>query len=307
MRSLTHGPPPADMPPTSQRPRPVRLRRPRPPWAKPAAILAGCGLGVILLAALAGWASQTIRLDQQLAAARQTLIDASAGLGLTLQEVLVTGRHRTDRLELLAAVGLQRGDTLLTFDIEEAHARIAALPWVKSVRIERAFPDAIRITLVERRALALWQNAGRLQVIDDEGEVIRVADIRRFRDLPILVGPDAAEQAKELLAMVAAQPELAGRVTAAVRVGSRRWDVRLDDRVDVRLPEDNPAAAWNSFVALQRQHKLLERDIVAVDLRLPDRFVIRLAPGAEERLRMPEKSTRLRPEDGASREAARQG
>ena len=271
-------------------PRPKRRRR-LPSFLKLAALPLALGAAAITISAAAGWASQVARLSDRIAEFKGTAIAASAHFGLTLQEVLVVGRRETDRGELLAAVGLKRGDTILTFDVDEARSRIEGLPWVKSAQVERAFPDAIRITIVEREPLALWQNEGRLQLIDIEGRPIRSGDLRRYRDLPILVGPDAPEHAPALLAMTASQPELARRVTAAVRVGGRRWNLRFDERLEVRLPEHQPATAFAHLAALQREHALLERDIVAVDLRFTDRLVVQLAPGAEDRLRLPERST----------------
>ena len=283
MRRLT-----APLPPGP--PRPKRRRR-LPATLKLVALVVTLGGAAVTLSAAAGWATQVARLGDRIAAFKGTAIAASAHFGLTLQEVMVVGRRETGRAELLAAIGLQRGDTILTFDVDEARSRIEALPWVKSAQVERAFPDAIRVTISEREPLALWQNEGRLQLIDTEGRPIRTGDLRRFRELPIVVGPDAAEHAPALLQMTASQPDLAGRVTAAVRVGGRRWNLRLDERVEIRLPEQQPVAALRRLAALQREHSLLERDIVAVDLRFADRLVVQLAPGAEDRLRLPERST----------------
>ncbi len=290
--------------PRSEAPvRRVHRRRPPPVWVAPVVKLAVIGLLVVGGAGAVGWLSETAQLAERVAAAKQAFTDASARFGLTLQEIEVVGRRETSRSDLLLAVGLKRGDSLLTFDVDEARARIEALPWVKSAAVERAFPDAIRITLTERRPLALWQNGGRLQVIDAEGQVIRVQDLRRFRELPIVVGPDAAEHAAELLAMVGTQRDVASRLTAAIRVGGRRWNLRLDDRVDVRLPQREASAAWSKFAALQRERRILEHDIVAVDLRLPDRLVIQLAPGARERMQEAEQSTPDRRGTGSARGA----
>jgi cell division protein FtsQ len=262
----------------------LRRRRRPPVLLRPVLLLVALSSAAVALSAAAGWASQVIRLEDRIAAFKGAALAASANVGLTLQDVVVVGRRQTDRAELLTAVGLKRGDTILTFDVDEARARIEALPWIKWAQVERAFPDAIRITVTERMPLAIWQNAGRLQLIDTEGLTIRSGDLRRYRELPIVVGPDAAEQASSILATVAGYPDLAKRMTAASRIGGRRWDLRFDGRVDVRLPEEEPAAALKRFAALQRANGLLERDIVAVDMRFADRLVVELTPAAQDKL-----------------------
>ncbi len=120
--------------------------------------------------------------------------------------------------------------------------------------------------------------AARSQLIDRTGAVIPVGRLDRFAKLPLVVGEDAASHAAELLAMLASEPDLAARVSAAVRVGGRRWNLRLDNAIAVLLPADDPAAAWADLARLERSSAILQRDVQAIDMRLPDRLVVRVAP-----------------------------
>src|SRR5690606_33811569 len=128
--------------------------------------------------------------------------------------------------------------------------------------VERRLPDTIHVRLVERRPLALWQNDGRITVIDHDGREISGADPARFSALPLVVGDDAPQHAIQLLALLALEPDLGRRVTAAVRVGGRRWNLRMDAgdgaKIDVHLPEINPGAAWARLAELERSKKLLD-------------------------------------------------
>jgi cell division protein FtsQ len=154
---------------------------------------------------------------------------------------------------------------------------------VRSATIERRLPGTLFVRLVERRPLAVWQHGGIQQLIDREGAVIAVEDLSRFARLPIVVGDDAAPNAAALIDALASEPELAARVTAAVRVGGRRWNLRIDDVIDVLLPEEGAAGAWSRLAELERANALLKRDVQTVDLRLPDRLVLRVnAPPAPQ-------------------------
>ena len=76
-------------------------------------------------------------------------------------------------------------------------------------------------------------------------------------------------------------------------MAERRWNLRLTNGIDVRLPETNVAAALDRLVELDRDKKLLSRDITMVDLRLPDRVTVRLsdaaAPARDEALKATKK------------------
>ena len=235
--------------------------------------------GIVLAAGLVfggmGWLWSSGWIHRSLERAELALLAATADAGLELGDVLVEGRKRTERGAVLETLGVVRGQPILAFDPHAAKARLERLPWVRGAAVERRLPDAIHVRLIERQPLALWQNQGRIAVIDRRGEVIPGAKPKTFTRLLVVVGEGAPDHTLDLLAMLNGEPELRSRVSAAVRVRGRRWNLRLDDRIDVRLPEQNPSAAWAELARVQRDHGVLGRDVAVVDLRLPDRLVVR--------------------------------
>ena len=202
----------------------------------------------------------------------------AAGLGLVVTEVTVTGRRHTPREAVLAAVGVGRGDPIVSFDPADARRRLEEIGWVRAAEVRRQLPGRIHVGLTERKPAALWQRQGALAVIDREGVVLTERGVGRFVDLPLLVGVEAATGVEELHGIFAADPDLAARVVAAVRVGGRRWDLHFDIGLVLRLPAADPAAAWGWFALLDRDHSVLRRRVQSVDLRLPDRMFLRLSP-----------------------------
>ena len=253
-------------------------RRAAPRWMRPAMWSGGAGVALALVAALAGWLWSSGRAAEAFHQARVALVDASAGVGLRVREVTVTGRNRVPRAAILEAVAVVPDAPLVAIDPAAARRRLEALGWVREATVERRFPDTVMVRLQERTPLALWQRNGKLVVVDREGVVIGGARPERFASLPVIVGDDAPAHAANLLAVIAAQPALRARVKAAVRVGGRRWNLRLDNGIDVQLPEHDVAEAWRRLAEYQRRHRLLERAITGIDLRLPDRLVVRRAP-----------------------------
>lgn len=235
--------------------------------------------GIVLAAVLVfggtGWLWSNGWIQRSLERTELALLAATADAGLELKDVLVEGRKRTERSVVLETLGVVRGQPILAFDPHAAKARLERLPWIRGATVERRLPDVIHVRLVERQPLARWQNQGRIAVIDRRGEVIPGADPKSFARLLVVVGEGAADRTPDLLAMLNGEPELRSRVSAAVWVRGRRWNLRLDDSIDVRLPEQDPGAAWAELARAQREHGVLRRDVAVVDLRLPDRLVVR--------------------------------
>lgn len=209
--------------------------------------------------------------------AKWTAIATTAEVGFRVDEILVVGREQTLRDDLSRAVGLTRGTPILAFDPSAAKARVEALPWVLTASVERALPSTVLVRVQERQPLALWQSKGRLHLIDEGGEIIISGGLERFSDMLLVVGEDAPDHTAALIQTLQTEPQLMTRVTAAVRVGGRRWNLRLDSGVDVRLPEGDPSAAWSRLAEYERSHRVLARDVKVLDLRLPDRLIVRRA------------------------------
>lgn len=201
--------------------------------------------------------------------------------GLSIQDVRVIGRSQTRKDELLAAVGVERGDPIFGFDTELARLRIERLGWVEAATVTRLLPDTIRIEINEREPFALWQRGGELSLIDAGGRPITDEGVQDFAHLPFIVGFGAPRAAPQLLNLMRAeQPQLLARVRAFVRVSDRRWNLRLENGVDVKLPETGVGAALALLAAQDSKNRILSRDIAAVDLRLPDRVTVELTESA---------------------------
>ena len=200
--------------------------------------------------------------------------------GLVVRHVFVTGRGETTKAQVLAAMKVESGQSILNFDPGEARRRLLALGWVKTARVERRLPDTIVVRLEERKALALWQHKGRHVLIDRSGGTITRHNLGRFAHLPVVVGQQAPLAAAALIDMLSRKPALFAQVRAAVRIGGRRWDVRLKNGIKVYLPERDAFAAWVRLAELAAENRIFERDVAAIDLRLPDRLVLRLTPAA---------------------------
>jgi len=207
-----------------------------------------------------------------------TMVEATGLLGFTVSDVTVEGRETTDGETILAALGARPGTPILAVSPKRAKQQLESLPWVRTAVIERRLPGTLYVRLVERKPLALWQHGGKIALIDRVGAVIPVDRLDRFAKLPMVVGEGAASHAAELLDMLANEPDLAARVTAAIRVGDRRWNLRIDNAIDVLLPADEPARAWAQLARLDRSSALLQRDVQTIDIRLPDRVVLRVSP-----------------------------
>jgi cell division protein FtsQ len=256
------------------------------------ALRGGAVLLVLALSAGAGaWAWTSGWTAEAAAALRQRTLEATVAAGFVVDDVLVSGRSATDAVAIIEALKINRGDPILAFDPGAAQARIEALSWVRHAWVERRLPATILVRIEERRPMAIWQHGHQLRVIDTEGEVLTETGLARFPHLPMIVGGDAPDHASHFLPLLDEHPLIGRRVVSAILVARRRWELRFDNGVTVRLPEADVAGALRRLAWLEAAHGLFDRDIVTIDLRMADRLIIQTSPLATERRLLPEEST----------------
>jgi cell division protein FtsQ len=241
-------------------------------------------LSAVIIGSVVGattWLWRSGRVGAAIADFNRNILVRSAKAGFVVEDVVLEGRVYASLRSVIAAADLRRGDSMFGFDPDVVQERLTALPWIQHATVERRLPDTVRIRITERRPAALWQRQGVLSLVDDDGTVITTRGLGRFRNFIIIVGKDAPKHVPTLVALLQSEPALARRVSAAVRVGGRRWNLKLSNGIAVWLPEDDPLGAWRRLAELNLRQQILERDVKVVDLRLPDRMIVR--PGKKRR------------------------
>lgn len=208
--------------------------------------------------------------------------NVAARTGFAVAQLQITGNRDTSEIDIIGAIGLDGHTSLVGLGAAEARERVEALPWVQQATVRKVYPDTIEISIDERVPFAVWQNDGALVVIERTGAPIAPFAGTRHARLPLIVGKGAPELAPDFLAKVGGHPALASRVTGYMRIGERRWDLRIDNRITVRLPERGEDAALAELARLHAEEALFTADILEVDMRLSDRIAVRLSPEAAE-------------------------
>lgn len=204
----------------------------------------------------------------------EAFYDVTADHGLALSELHVKGRNFTSQDHILDAIDAGYGTPLLSLSLSDIKDRLEQIGWVESASVSRHYPDQLFIHLQERRPLALLQTTGGHRLIDQAGHTIFGADAADFTHLPVVAGKGAAEQAWLIIDALRTEPELFADVWAIHRISDRRWDVHLRTGLEVRLPEIDAALAWSKLAILDRDTKIMKRDLAMIDMRVSGQLIV---------------------------------
>ena len=248
----------------------------RPLWRQPLmlgllVLLLGSGGGAGWWAWREGW---LVEAKNRLDAVGLAIVAAVTPFKLV--DVTVEGREYVERSDILTALNVKAGDSLLGIDLQASRQKLEAIDWVASAAVERRLPDTLYVTLKERRAVAIWQNGSEYTLIDRDGRTVRASRMPPGAEtLLLLGGRGAPAHVGELLLLLAYEPAVARQLRAAVWVGQRRWNLVLNNGVEIWLPEEDAVAALQQLAKLDDRHKLLSREFGVVDLRLPDKLYLK--------------------------------
>ncbi|MCJ8140300.1 cell division protein FtsQ/DivIB [Falsirhodobacter halotolerans] len=181
---------------------------------------------------------------------------------------------------------LQLPESSFDLDLVALRERILTLDPVADVALRIAPGGVLTADVDERVPVVVWRSAANVELLDAEGNrVMLVAERNDRADLPLIAGTGANKAVPEVMALIAAAEPIMPRVRGIVRVGERRWDFVLDRNQRILLPVDDPIPAIERILALDQADDLLARDVIAIDFRLKERPVLRLAPNAMAELR----------------------
>ncbi|HQX26653.1 MAG TPA: FtsQ-type POTRA domain-containing protein [Alphaproteobacteria bacterium] len=208
--------------------------------------------------------------------------EGTSEAGFSVQNIMVEGRVYTNPEILKAIIATEKGDPLFAFDPVAAQEQIKRINWIRDAHVERRLPDTIYVGLTEKKPLALWQEGGTLELLDEKGKPITRENLGRFKNLVIVMGEGAPERAPELVKNLEAEPQIMSRVKAAKWIGGRRWDLVFRDDITAKLPEGETGLALRKLAEAVEKEGLLEKDILSVDLREESRMIVEPAPGAAQ-------------------------
>lgn len=203
---------------------------------------------------------------------------ASRDVGLRVRHIYIEGREKTPQEVVLSALGVRLGSSIFELSPEEAKERLEKISTIRQASTERILPDAIRVVLDERKPVAIWQHKKTQNLIDKDGVVLVGEKVSNHPELVLFVGEGASQRASEMLRVLDTIPVLKKQIVAVMRIGDRRWNLRLKNGVEVLLPEEGMEKALSRLVDMDKKQKLLSKPILTVDMRLPERMFIKLSP-----------------------------
>jgi cell division protein FtsQ len=210
---------------------------------------------------------------------------------LRLETVTMEGADAKLQDELTQLSGIRKGASILALRLNEIKKNMETDPWVRSVKIERRFPDQLWIRVEKQEPVAMVLSNG-LHYFNRWGEVFKPVQDRDSLDYPIVTGLEVDE---------AATPSCLKRAVAvidALKAESGDWAIRnlseinLEDeggvslyfktlKAEVRLTESDAPSEMDEFKKIVEHLKSIGRleEATIIDLNYEEGAVVSFKKG----------------------------
>ena len=202
-----------------------------------------------------------------------------AGFGLS--KITITGQSLTSEAAIFAALALDPQTLTMSFDADAALARIEAISSIKSASIRKTYPGELDVVVEEKIPMARWRIGDATYLVDENGSPV-AQDDGNFRELPLVVGEGAADDAIVMIRTLNRHPDITADLAALSRIGDRRWDLIFYSGLRVQLPETGVPQALAQLSMYQSSGQLLDRDVTVIDMRVPGSLSLKLGEVALE-------------------------
>ncbi len=199
-----------------------------------------------------------------------------------IEKIEFDGHEHVQEVLLLKASGLRYKKNIFNVSVDDVKNRLEQLSWIKSVSVQRKLPNKFHIRVSERVPIAIYQSNYKLHLLDVDGKVLENDGIGNFDNLPIIVGKGAEKSARHFLYVLGKFPRIQNQLVFAVFVGERRWNMKINKGITVKLPEKNLGYAMQILDEIADENGFFHSDIEEIDLRILDRVIVKKRADAQK-------------------------
>ena len=194
--------------------------------------------------------------------------------GFTINNIQILGIKNIPKETIIKIVNNENKSNILNVNLLNIYNNLRNNDWVEELYIERVLPNTIKISIIEKEAIGIWQYEMSNKLITKNGEIISTANINKFKiDLPIIHGNHANKNANSILKILETNKVLTKNIWSLDYINNRRWNLHFKQGIIVLLPSKGVLKAWNEIIKLQKNYDVLNLGLTELDLRNPNKIL----------------------------------
>ena len=197
-----------------------------------------------------------------------------------IKNVIIEGSEKSNISEIENNVTEFKGN-LIGLNFNSIKEIVESSEWVKRASIKKVLPSTLKINVTENDPYAIYFQEGKSFLIDLDGSIITEINLNNYEDDLLFVrGEHSPELLEQLIRDISiAFPNLTQTLEEVEFIEKRRWNLKLNNKLLVKLPDENIQQSLKNLKQLFEEQEVMESNIIEIDLRIQGRAALKVLDG----------------------------
>ena len=197
-----------------------------------------------------------------------------------IKNVIIEGSEKSNISEIENNVTEFKGN-LIGLNFNSIKEIVESSEWVKRASIKKVLPSTLKINVTENDPYAIYFQEGKSFLIDLDGSIITEINLNNYEDDLLFVrGENSPELLEQLIRDISiAFPNLTQTLEEVEFIEKRRWNLKLNNKLLVKLPDENIQQSLKNLKQLFEEQEVMESNIIEIDLRIQGRAALKVLDG----------------------------
>ena len=197
-----------------------------------------------------------------------------------IKNVIIEGSEKSNISEIENNVTEFKGN-LIGLNFNSIKEIVESSEWVKRASIKKVLPSTLKINVTENDPYAIYFQEGKSFLIDLDGSIITEINLNNYEDDLLFVrGENSPELLEQLIRDISITfPNLTQTLEEVEFIEKRRWNLKLNNKLLVKLPDENIQQSLKNLKQLFEEQEVMESNIIEIDLRIQGRAALKVLDG----------------------------
>ena len=190
-----------------------------------------------------------------------------------IKNVIIEGSEKSNISEI--------ENNLIGLNFNSIKEIVESSEWVKRASIKKVLPSTLKINVTENDPYAIYFQEGKSFLIDLDGSIITEINLNNYEDDLLFVrGENSPELLEQLIRDISITfPNLTQTLEEVEFIEKRRWNLKLNNKLLVKLPDENIQQSLKNLKQLFEEQEVMESNIIEIDLRIQGRAALKVLDG----------------------------
>ncbi|MDC0037224.1 cell division protein FtsQ/DivIB [Alphaproteobacteria bacterium] len=192
-----------------------------------------------------------------------------------LKKIEVIGLTNLNKDEILIFFNKFKNSSIFLVPVKEISNEIKKNKWIKEVNIRNDYKNTLKVNIKEETPIGIYENNNQKILFSKNLVILEI--LRKNHDYKNLIsfyGENSIINSKHLISKI--DQDIKQMIQSLIFVENRRWNIRLKNKITLKLPEKNLEEAIKNYKKIYSNLSNKDlKDIEIIDLRIPNQAIIK--------------------------------